>query len=199
MRFKPSVFPLLIVCLMFAAIPAFSQVVPQYQRGGLNLTIGAGPSSWDVDWGHGRMLGGAVWADWYPGKLPSFLQGFGIEAEGRDISKDPNLPAQYNQRQDTIGGGPVYAWRINDRFHPLFKVLAEEGSIDFYPRPGYSHDTRMLIASGGGFEFRFLGPLWWRGDYEYQIWIGPLLGKTLDPQGFTTGISYDFSHSYQKH
>jgi len=199
MRFKLFVFPLLIVCLLFAAIPAFSQVVPAYQKPGVNLTVGAGVSSYDVDWGKGRMLGGTIWGDWYPAKLPHFLNGLGLEAEARDISKDPNLPAQKNQRQDTAGGGLIYAWRINSWFHPYFKGLAEDGSVDFFPLPGYSHDTRTLIAAGGGFEARFWGPLWFRGDYEYQDWIGKLLGNTLNPQGFTAGVAYDFSHPGSKH
>jgi Outer membrane protein beta-barrel domain len=193
MRLKLFVFPLLMVCL-FAAMPAFSQVLPTYQKGGINLSIGVGPSSYDVDWGHGRMLGGTVWGDWYPGKMPHFLKGLGLEAEARDISLDRTLPPQKNMRQDTAGGGAIYKLKITDRFHPYFKGLIEDGSVDFYPLPGYSHDTRLLVASGGGLEYRFLGPLWVRGDYEYQYWISPLLGNTLNPQGFTLGFAYDFSH-----
>jgi opacity protein-like surface antigen len=193
MRFK-YLFPVLVVSLILTLIPAHSQVNPQYQRGGINLKVGIGPSSWDVDWGHGRMLGGTVWGDWYPGNMPPFMKGLGLEVEARDISKDPNLPPQKNMRQDTAGGGPIYAWRITDRFHPYFKGLIEDGSIDFYPVGNYSHDTRLLIATGGGLEYRFWGPLWVRGDYEYQYWISPLLGHTLNPQGFTAGFAYDFSH-----
>jgi opacity protein-like surface antigen len=198
MRFKLFGFALLVVCLHFAAIPAFSQVVPAYQAHGLNLSIGIGPSSYDVDWGHGRMLGGTIWGDWYPvypSRVPTFFKGFGLEGELRDISLDPNLPPQKNQRQDTAGGGLIYAWRINNRFHPYFKGLVMDGSVDFYPAGCcYSHDTRTVIAPGGGFEYRFYGPLWVRGDYEYQDWVGYLLGNTLNPQGFTLGIAYDFSH-----
>jgi opacity protein-like surface antigen len=97
-------------------------------------------------------------------------------------------------RQDTAGGGPIFNWHVTKRFHPYFKGLFEDGSIDFFPLPGYSHDTRLLIAPGGGFEYRFLGPLKVRADYEYQFWMGNLLGNTLNPQGFTVGIAYDFSH-----
>jgi len=194
MRFKLFSFPPLIVCLLFAAIPAFSQVVPAYQKGGVNLQVGVGASSYDVDWGHGRMLGGTLWGDWYPAKLPHVLNGLGLEGEARDISLDPNLPPQKNMRQDTAGGGAIYRWRINDRFNPFFKGLIEDGSVDFYPVGHYSHDTRLLIASGGGLQFRFFGPLWVRGDYEYQYWISPLIGNTLNPQGFTLGFAYDFSH-----
>jgi hypothetical protein len=196
MRFKTLIPPILTGFLFAAALPVFSQVAPAYKAPGLPLSVGVGPSSYDVDWGHGRMLGGTVWADWYPEQIESFLhvRGLGIEFEARDISLEQNLPAQKNMRQDTAGGGAIFNWHVTRRFHPYFKGLFEDGSVDFFPLPGYSHDTRPLIAPGGGFEYRFLGPLNVRADYEYQFWMGKLLGNTLNPQGFTVGIAYDFSH-----
>jgi hypothetical protein len=196
MRFKTFIPPILTGFLFAAALPLFSQVAPAYKAPGLPLSVGVGPSSYDVDWGHGRMLGGTVWADWYPEQAESWfhVRGLGLELEARDISLEQNLPAQKNMRQDTAGGGPIFNWHVTRRFHPYFKGLFEDGSVDFFPLPGYSHDTRLLIAPGGGFEYRFLGPLKVRADYEYQFWIGDLLGNTLNPQGFTVGIAYDFSH-----
>jgi opacity protein-like surface antigen len=196
MRFKTFIPPILTGFLFAAALPVFSQVAPAYKAPGIPLSVGVGPSSYDVDWGHGRMLGGTAWADWYPEQIESLVhvRGLGLEVEARDISLEQNLPAQKNMRQDTAGGGPIFNWHVTKRFHPYFKGLFEDGSIDFFPLPGYSHDTRLLIAPGGGFEYRFLGPLKVRADYEYQFWMGNLLGNTLNPQGFTVGIAYDFSH-----
>jgi Outer membrane protein beta-barrel domain len=196
MRFKLFIPPILTGFLFAVTLPAFSQVAPAYKAPGVPWSVGIGPSSYDVDWGHGRMLGGTVWADWYPEQIRDLthIRGFGLEMEARDISLDQNLPAQKNMRQDTAGGGPILNWHLTDRFHPYFKGLFEDGSVDFYPLPGYSHDTRLLIAPGGGFEYRFLGPLNVRADYEYQIWVGKLIGNTLNPQGFTVGIAYDLSH-----
>ena len=96
-------------------------------------------------------------------------------------------------RQDTAGGGPIFTWRHYRNFHPYAKFLIEDGSVDFYPLPGYSHDTRTLFALGGGFEYRIFRSIWARVDYEYQDW-GTLLGNTLNPQGATVGVAYDFSH-----
>jgi len=196
MRFKLFVSPIFAVCLFTAALPAFSQVAPAYNAPGVPWSVGVGPSSFDVDWGHGRMLGGTIWADWYPKQIRSLVhvRGLGVEMEARDISLNQNLPPQKNMRQDTAGGGPIFNWHVTPRFHPYFKGLLEDGSVDFYPLPGYSHDTRLLLAPGGGFEYRFLGPLTVRADYEYQFWLGKLLGNTLNPQGFTVGIAYDLSH-----
>jgi hypothetical protein len=196
MRFKLFPPPILAGFLFLAALPAFSQVAPAYRAPGIPLSVGAGPSSYDVDWGHGREVGGTVWADWYPEQISNLthFRGLGLEIEARDISFYRHLPAQHNLREDTAGGGPVFNWHLTNRFHPYFKGLIEDGSIDFYPLPRYSHDTRPVIASGGGFEYRFLGPLKVRADYEYQIWLGNLLGNTLNPQGFTLGVAYDLSH-----
>lgn len=198
MRFKWLFFPIVTVSLFAAALPAFSQVAATYKANAIPLSIGIGPSSYDVDWGHGRMLGGTVWVDWYPSKVQHLARGLGVEFEARDISLERNLPAQKNMRQDTAGGGPIYSFRLTDRFRPYFKGLIEDGSVDFYPLPGYAHDTRLLVAPGGGFEYRFLGPLKVRADYEYQFWIGQLLGNTLNPQGFTVGVAYDLSHPQRR-
>jgi hypothetical protein len=158
----------------------------------LPIVVGIGPSSYDVDWGHGRMFGGTIWADWYPEKLPHILRGLGVEGEARDISLNRSS-SQPNLRQDTAGGGPIYAWRHFRNFHPYVKYLIAHGSMDFYTGTPYTHDTRTLYAPGGGIEIRFYRQFWARADYEYQTWQ-TLLGHTPNPQGFTAGVAFDFAH-----
>jgi hypothetical protein len=204
MRFKLLVPPILTVSLLFAAGPAFSQTTAPYQaKGGIPIVIGGGPSAFNPDWGHGIMYGGSVWVDWYPRNLPHSLSGLGVEVEARDISLDrhpePNQPprsGQANTKEDTVGGGPIYTWRHFRNFHPYLKGIFSQGSIDFIsPSPTYSHDTRLVMAGGGGFEYRVYRPIWVRADYEYQSW-GKLFANNdvLTPEGLTVGISYDFSH-----
>jgi len=207
MRFKQLVFPVLTGCLFAAALPALSQIQPTYRWPSLPLSIGIGPSGFNPDWGHGMMFGGAFWIDYYPGMLPSRLRGLGIEVEARDISlnrhEDPNQQypdwsEQANTREDTAGGGAIYTWRHYRKFRPYGKFLYSFGSIDFitgltHATSTYTHDTRGLMSMGGGLEYKAFGPIWVRGDYEYQAWQ-TLLGKTLDPQGFTLGVAFDFLH-----
>ncbi|MGD0156748.1 MAG: outer membrane beta-barrel protein [Terracidiphilus sp.] len=194
MRFKWFIPPILAVGLFAAAVPVFSQVVPSYYARGIPVSVGVGPSIWDVDWGRGHMLGGTGWVDWYPGRVQSFVHGLGIEFEVRDVHLNRGY-GQMNIRQDTAGGGPIYTPHVRGRFHPYAKFLVAQGSMDFTsPSPTYSHDTRMLIAPGGGLEYRFAGPFKVRVDYEYQVWIGKLLGNTPTPSGFTFGFAYDLSH-----
>ena len=185
-----------------AALPLFSQVVPSATRGGGGigaLVVGAGFSDYDVDWGHGRMEGGALWIDWSPNMGPSFLHGLGIEAEARDISLGRSSTQPSNFRQDTGGGGVIYHWHHYRNFHPYGKFLISLGSFDFrngVPNaPNYNHDTRNVYAPGGGLEYRIIRNIWVRADYEYQYW--PHLFKpnnVVNPQGFTVGASYDLSH-----
>jgi opacity protein-like surface antigen len=177
--------------LAAATVSAFSQVVPAATEGGLPFSAGGGLSSYDVDWGHGRMLGGTLWFDYTPGFVPTVLRGIGIEAEARDISFDRGTHTS-NFRQDTAGGGPIYTWHHYRNFYPYGKALLEFGSIDFQVgNPTYTHDTRTVLATGGGVETRVYHHVWVRADYEYQFWQ-TLIGGRLDPQGFTLGVKYDF-------
>jgi hypothetical protein len=187
--------------LFFFAIQAFSQVVPAGHEGNLPFAVGAGPSSFDVDWGHGRMLGGTIWADYHPNQLPSLLHGLGLELEARDISLNANS-TQKNYREDTVAGGAIYTWYHYRNFHPYGKFLVGYGSMDFSlppPNANYSHDTRTLYAPGLGLEQRLFRHVWARADYEYQTWPDFLSRSksnptSPNPQGFTLGVAYDFGH-----
>jgi opacity protein-like surface antigen len=202
MRLKLLAAPILAVSFILSALSAHSQTIAPYQAKGFPIVVGVGPSSFDPDWGNGRMWGGAAWADWYPRSLRPGLQGLGIEVEVRDISldkhlqpgnADPQRSGQANTKEDTAGGGIIYNWRHFRRVQPYAKFIVSEGSVDFISSSlTYSHDTRMVMAPGGGLEYRMFGPLWARVDYEYQDW-GTLLHETLTPSGFTFGVSYDFS------
>jgi len=198
MRFKVFGFSIVAVSLLTAAIPVFSQVAPQAEEGRLPLSVGVGVSSYDVDWGHGRMLGGTFWADWYPNLHYSFLHGLGLELEARDISLNHSSTQPPNYREDTAGGGLIYSWRRHRNFHPYTKFLIDFGSMDFTlfgPNyaSNYTHDTRTVYAPGGGLEYRIVKNVWARADYEYQFWPN-FLGQTADPEGFTFGAAYDFGH-----
>jgi opacity protein-like surface antigen len=185
--------------LLAAAFPVSAQVAPAAEQHGLPLVVGIGVSDFNSDWNYGvrggRLAGGTVWADWNFYGGPSFLHGLGIEAEARDLNyaRTGNVP---NLRQDTAEIGAIYTWRHYQRFHPYAKFLAGLGSIDFqHTNPHYAHDTRTVYAPGGGVEYRAWRNVWVRGDYEYQYWPNFFWHKTMEPNGVTIGVSYDFRHS----
>ncbi len=103
-------FPKLTLAIFFAAatIPAFSQVAPAAEEGGLPLVIGAGISDFNIDWGDGRrMICITAWADWNLEHLRGPLRNLSIEAEGHAIDYDRPAGLPF-MRQDTGLGGLVY-------------------------------------------------------------------------------------------
>jgi opacity protein-like surface antigen len=179
------------------ALPLSAQVTPEASKSGLPFAVGGGFSDYDVDWGHGRMEGGTIWIDWHPTQTPSFLHGFGLEAEARDISLGGNRSKPSNFRLDTVGGGVIYTWQRFHNVHPYAKFLLSLGGIDWNnPVIQFRHETRTVYAPGFGFDTRVLRHVWARIDYEYQAWPQIDLAAPgthwLDPQGFTVGVEYDF-------
>lgn len=182
---------ILTVLVFIAVIPASCQVAPQAtEKGGVPLAVGIGYSNYYTNW-NGRLSGPVIWADWSFYGRRSYLHGFGIELEARDLNygRTGSVP---NLRMDTATVGIMYVWRRFKRFDPYAKFLAGLGSIDFTSsNPNYKHDTRTISSWGGGLGYRLLPQVWVRADYEYQFW--PQLPQhTLNPQGFTIGVAYDF-------
>lgn len=193
MRLKRFLSPIFAVSLFILFHPAFSQTAPAaYEGRSLPLSIGAGASSMDVDWGHSRMYGATLWIDYYP-RLPRILNGLGVDMEGRDVNYGRPSDVPSNFRQDTAAGGPTYTWRRFPNFQIYGKGLIGFGSLDFklVNDPGYTHETRTIYAPGGGIQARAFRHIWIRADYEYQIWPD-LFQKNDNPQGVTLGAVYDF-------
>jgi len=179
-----------------AAVSAAAQVVPAANEGRNPLSVGAGFSYFDPDWGHTRMYGVTVWADYHPPNIPHILNGLGIEVEARDVDwNQGDKPPGF--REATGGGGLIYEWRHFRTFKPYVKGLVSFGGIDFGENIGtpsfpYSHDTRTVYSPGLGVEVRAFRHVWARVDYEYQFWPQLTNNTFLNPQGFTGGLMYDF-------
>jgi opacity protein-like surface antigen len=191
---------LLFVC---AVCPARAQTVEAANEAGLPLAIGGGFSGYNPDFGHGHLLGIALWADYTPSKVPQVLSGIGIEAEVRDLNYGRSSNEPGNLREDVGGGGVIYSWRHFRNFRPYGKFLIGFGNTDFESVAKHRvNQTRTVTCLGGGVEFRAFRNLWARADYEYQSWpdffftrVGVPKGK-LNPQGFTVGAMYHFSRPH---
>jgi opacity protein-like surface antigen len=182
--------------LIASAIPAArAQVTPSATQTKAVLTVGVGASSFIIDWGNTRkMEGPTVWLDY---KLPlssKYLSGLGIEVEGRDINYfKPRTPPR--MRQSTALIGAFYRFHHMGRFQPYGKYLAGIGSIDFPPfstGATYTHDTRTVLAPGGGVDYHLGGRFNMRLDYEYQSWLKLFRNHNLSPNGLTLGVTYSF-------
>jgi hypothetical protein len=191
-----SIFGLTLVVILAApTLPALAQAAPAAgSNGGLPISLGGGFSAWDVNWGTGTMEGGTLWADWNLQTTTPAVRGFSLEGELRDISLGGST-SQPNIRQDTALAGLKYAVPHYRNFRPYIKCLGGVGSMDFISgTPGYTHDTRGLVAIGVGADIHAAGPIWIRADYEYQFWEYFLNGWT-EPNGATIGFVYNFKGS----
>jgi len=189
----------ILVLASFAAVASSAQTNPAAigpYRNQVPFTIGGGASNLNVDWGHNRMYGYTVWVDWRPTNLPKVLDGLGIEIQGRDVNfgRGPTLPSVF--RQDTLGGGPIYTYRRYPLVQPYGKFLIEYGRLN---AGGFGVLTNKVYAPSFGLQVHAIRNVWVRAEYEYQVWpnllggqIDSYKGKSLDPQGFTLGVSYDF-------
>lgn len=162
------------------------------------VEVGFGGADFSLDWGvdkYGnphRMNGISAWINTDVPLLSRALKGLALEIEGRDLNYAKPVGLE-RVRQDTILGGPTYTYRSSFPIRPYAKFMAGMGSLDFPPEPRstYTHDTRAVMAPGLGVEGRLYGPIWVRGDYEYQFWRKLFGPHTLNPNGYTFGIEFD--------
>ena len=182
----------LVLILIFCNTCAIGQVTHQAEEGNVPLKVGFGISDYSIDWGHSRrMIGISAWANWGLKGVPPFMRGTGIEIEGHHIAYD-RPSGLIKMKQDSGLGGVTYEWRHYDRVRPYGKFMIGFGSIDFDGPPNYTHDTRTILAPGGGVDVRVWRSVFVRADYEYQFWRQIFGPHDLNPQGFTIGAAYDF-------
>jgi opacity protein-like surface antigen len=195
---------ILIALTLTAAIPAVSQVDPSATQGGLPLRVGGGFSDYITQISPQHMLGGTLWVDCTPTGLPRFLNGLGVEAEGRYVTVGQTTPASIGfLRLGTLGGGPTYTVRRFGKFRPYVKFLVNYGVNQMnYPYRGeiFRRETEAAYAVGGGADYHLFGHLWARGDYEYQLWPNTLLNPNwiFDPTGFTAGAVWDLGRANRR-
>lgn len=185
-----------------AAIPVLAQAPASATEGRFHFKAGAGFSDFNGDFGHGHLMGGALWVDCNPAIFPPALRGLGVEAEGRGVRIGQISPTEHGSfRQGTLGGGPMYTYLHFRNVHPYVKFLFNFAGQDFnLGNSQFHHETQVAYAPGGGVDYRVFRNLWARADYEYQVWPGAY-GRpawTLDPQGATLGLSFDFGHFHRR-
>lgn len=206
---RSKLFVELTLALLFVSVAcsAHAQTVPAAigPKAFSPLAIGVGFSGYNPDDGHGHLLGGTLWIDYIPNRVPPILRGLGIEAEARDLSLGRTATEAVNLRIDYAGGGLIYSWPRFRRYRPYAKTFVGFGNADQRYDPitnHYFHDSRTLTCFGGGLDYRAFKSVWVRGDYEYQTWptmflYQPLTNNVvvgrLKPQGFTLGAMYHFS------
>ena len=188
MQLKTLLTPALAAAMLaFTGGNLHAQVAPAATVGGLPISISVGMSDYNLDYGSGRRMQGAVVRGGW-----SVFHGLGVDGDVRSIFMNTPAPISRMQ-QSTFLGGVFYEappiWRIR----PFVRMGGGVGLIEFPSRnPFYSRDTFSVYAPSGGFEFPITDRLCFRAEYEYQFWEqfhGP---HDLTPQGGTVGVSYYF-------
>jgi opacity protein-like surface antigen len=200
MRSKPYLELSLALVFLCAVSPALAQAVPSATKTELPLAIGAGVSGYNPDWGHGHLLGGTLWLDYTPNRVPSLLHGIGLEIAARDLNYGRSS-TQPNLREDVAEAGVIYSWRRFRNFRPYGRLLKGYGNIDYGLAKERLHDSRTVTSVGGGMEFRAARCVWVRVDYEYQFWPDMIFKNSkpvasIHPQGFTAGVLYHFNRPH---
>jgi hypothetical protein len=154
---------------------ASGQVVPAADAGGLMLSAGATASGYYLQYGERKMLGVTGFID------ADTRRRLGIEGEARWLV--------FHQTDDvhvsTYAIGPRYHMNIR-RFQPYAKGLVGFGEFNF--PYNYAHGSYLVIAPGGGVDFRLNRRIHLRiADVEYQYWPQFTFGA-MSSFGVSSGI-----------
>jgi hypothetical protein len=154
---------------------AVGQVVPSADAGGSRLTVGATATGYALQYGERKMLGVAAIAD------IDTKRRIGFEGEAQWLI--------FHQTADvhtaTYLIGPRYHMTFG-RFQPYAKGLVGFGQFNYPYNLG--KDTDLVIAPGGGIDFRLTNRLRLRlADFEYQFWPQFHYGA-LSSYGVSSGV-----------
>jgi hypothetical protein len=201
MRLKRRFWPILAVLIACAVCSAHAQVVPATTQKRLSFAVGAGLSGYHPIVQTGHLLGGTLWIDYALPKMPSLLQGLGLEAEVSDLKFGRSSSASPNLRMDTVEGGVIYSWPHYRKLHPYGKFLMGYGNVDQTLYGAAHHDSRTISVWGGGVDYKVSRSIWVRAEYEAQKWpdmdfrIINNVATAVGPRysdGFTIGALYHF-------
>jgi opacity protein-like surface antigen len=165
-----------------------AQVAPAAEVGGLPIAISVGISDYNLDYGTGRRMQGAVVrAGW------NLFHGIGIDGNARSLFI--NTPSQITRmQQSTFLGGVYYEAPSFLRIRPFVRMGGGIGLIEFPSRyPSYTRDTYSVFAPSGGIEYPITHRVYARAEYEYQFWHDYRGPHDLTPQGGTIGVTYYLS------
>jgi hypothetical protein len=175
----PLVF--LLVCLGLGR-GVHAQAVPAADAGGMRLSAGGTASGYELGYGQVKIAGASVFVD------ADTLRHFGFEGEARwlmlHLPADQKGPAA-DETASTYMAGVRYS-RYYGRFQPYAKGLVGFGQFN-YPY-NLAKETDLVIAPGGGVDYRITNRIRWRAvDFEYQIWPQFHYGQ-MSSYGLSTGI-----------
>jgi hypothetical protein len=178
-----SVFAAVVLAVCLGAVcTAQAQVVPAADAGGARLSVGGTASGYYLGYGELKIFGASAFVD------ADTLRRFGVEGEARWLVfhlKADQVGPHADEHASTYLAGPRYHLNIG-RFHPYVKTLVGLGQFN-YPY-NYGQDNDLVVAPGGGLDFRLNRRISLRAaDIEYQIWPQFHYGQ-MSSFGVSSGI-----------
>jgi hypothetical protein len=161
---------------------AHAQTAPAADAGGMRLSAGGTASGYQLGYGNVKILGASAFVD------GDTRRHWGFEGEARWLVfhwkvSDQGPGADENAK--TYMAGPRYS-RYYGRFQPYVKGLVGIGQFN-YPY-NFAKETDLVIAPGGGFDYRLTNRIRWRAvDLEYQLWPQFNYGQ-MSSFGLSTGL-----------
>jgi opacity protein-like surface antigen len=179
-----AIFPtVLLAVFLTMARPASAQAVQSADAEGFTLSAGGTASGYYLQYGEVKIFGATGFVD-----LGS-RRGLGIEGEARWLMFHlTNNNATNDIHATTYAIGPRYSLRFIGRFQPYAKALVGIGKFNFPYNDG--HDTTLVIAPGGGVDYRINRRIRLRlADVEYQYWPQFAYSKTSSTAMSSFGVS----------
>ena len=154
MRLNKSLTVFFLGVCFAVTLPVYPQSSPSGEKHGFPLSVGAGFSDFNLDYGQGRRMEGiTLWADYYLLDAAPVLNRLGLEVQGRDIDfgRPSSLP---NMREDTFQGGLTLRLYSRKRLRVFGKFLAGTGRLAYPPfrsvGPQNPHLNNTVYSTGGG-------------------------------------------------
>ncbi len=170
--------PVAFLLLLTTTPSCSSQALATASGPGSYVSVGAGLSVFQTDYGHNRIGGAFTYID----VNPHWRVGF--EGEARFLRWHAN---EQVTETNYLGGIRVGLWPRPQRWSPYAKILAGAGEITL--PYGYAHGGFLTYAPGAGLDIALTDRLTVRAaDFEYQHWPKFPYGA-LSPYGLSAGIS----------
>jgi hypothetical protein len=174
--------PVFLAIFLALAGAAQAQVVQSADAGGARLSVGGTASGYYLGYGELKIFGASAFVD------ADTLRRFGVEGEARWLTyhlKADQVGPGADEHATTYLAGPRYHLNLG-RFHPYVKALVGLGQFN-YPY-NYAQDNDLVIAPGGGLDFRLSHRVSLRAaDFEYQLWPQFHYGQ-MSSFGLSSGI-----------
>lgn len=174
----PSLCGLAVLVFVCLAAPdaARAQASESANAGHGLFSIGGGGSGVLLQYGQRKMIGATAWGD------IDTIRRIGIEAEVRwvDFQQTANVHAE------TYLGGARYHFNFR-RMQPYVKGMAGFGRFNF--PYNFATGNYLVVAGGGGIDYRLNRKWGFRADFEYQYWPQFTYGAMSSPN-VTLGLRY---------